>query len=477
MACLGDWSRGRGPLYTGLADALRAATARGDVPPGTRLPAERALAVALSVSRGTVVAAYDLLRSDGLLDSRQGSGTWVRPEAARPIGLLNDGEPAAAARRLSGRLVDGSPGVIDLAVSAVPGLDGLPEALLAMPCAADLEELAGGHGYQPLGLPALRERIAAYHRRDGVPTGPEQVVVTAGAQQAIALVAQLLVRPGDAVVVEAPTYPGALDVFGRLGARIVPVPAEGSWARTGALRAAVEANAPRLVYLGAACANPTGSVMAETRRREIARLADERQVYVVEDNALADVVLEGRRIPPVAAFSRTGRVLTLGSLSKVAWGGLRVGWVRGPTGFVDPLGRLKAATDLGSSALPQVVACRVLDDLPALAGRRVQLLRERRAAAQEELARLLPCWSWTEPTGGLSLWIRLPGGNADAFVQVALRHGVDVTPGSAHAVDDGCDDRLRLSYGGRPEVLREGIGRLAAAWREYEAGLGRRLAG
>jgi DNA-binding transcriptional MocR family regulator len=179
----------------------------------------------------------------------------------------------------------------------------------------------------------------------------------------------------------------------------------------------------------------------------------------------------------VAAFSRTGRVLTLGSLSKVAWGGLRVGWVRGPAAFIDGLGRLKAATDFGLSALPQVVAGRVLDDLPAIASGRQALLRARRDAAQEELARSLPSWSWTEPEGGLSLWIRLPTGDADAFAQVALRHGVDVTPGSAHAVGAGCAGHLRLSYGPAPDVIRAGIARLATAWREYEAGPIRRLAG
>jgi DNA-binding transcriptional MocR family regulator len=217
--------------------------------------------------------------------------------------------------------------------------------------------------------------------------------------------------------------------------------------------------------------------MPETRRHEVARLADDRQVYVLADDSLADVVLDGRALPSVAASSRTGRVLTLGSLSKLAWGGLRVGWVRGPTAFVDSLGRLKAATDFGQSALPQVVATRVLDDLPALAACRRALLRTRRDAAQEELARLLPEWTWAEPEGGLSLWVQLPGGSADAFVQVALRHGVDVTPGSAHAVGSGCDDHLRLSYGPAPEVLREGIARLAAAWREYAGGPVRRLAG
>jgi DNA-binding transcriptional MocR family regulator len=467
---LGHWSARSGPLYLALADALRRAVRRGDVPPGICLPAERSLATALAVSRGTVAAAYDLLRSEQLLGSRTGSGTWVRPEAARPIALLNDPTPSAPARRLSGRLIEPVPGLIDLATGSLSGLEGLPEDLFAMPGVATLERLGGGHGYLPLGLPELRARIAELHGGRGLPTRPAQIAVTSGAQQAIGLVGQLLVRPGDAVVVETPTYPGALDVFGRLGARIVPVPAESSWARAGALRAAVEANAPRLVYVLPDCANPTGRVMPEGRRREIARLADEHQVYVVEDNSLADVVLEPRGIPPVAAFSRTGRVLTLGSLSKVAWGGLRVGWLRGPAEFVDPLGRLKAATDFGMSVLPQVSALRVLDRLPAIAADRRRLVRERRDLAERELARLLPEWCWTSPEGGLSLWIRLPAGTADGLAQVALRHGVEFTPGSAHAVDGACDDHLRLSYGPPPALLREGIARLAAAWHDYAAG-------
>jgi DNA-binding transcriptional MocR family regulator len=394
----------------------------------------------------------------------------VRPEAARPIALLHDPTPSAPSRRLSGRLIEPAPGLIDLATGSLSGLEGLPEDLFTMPDPATLERLGGGHGYQPLGLPELRARIADLHRDRGLPTRPAQVAVTAGAQQAIGLVGQLLVRPGDAVVVETPTYPGALDVLGRLGARIVPVPAETSWARTAALRQAVEANAPRLVYVLPDCANPTGQVTPEGRRREIARLADEHQVYVVEDNSLADVVLEPRGIPPVAAFSRTGRVLTLGSLSKVAWGGLRIGWLRGPAEFIDPVGRLKAATDFGMSVLPQVTALRVLDRLPAIAAARRDLVRERRDLAERELARLLPEWCWTSPEGGLSLWIRLPGGTADGLAQVALRHGVEFTPGSAHAVDGACDDHLRLSYGAPPAVLREGIARLAAAWRDYAAG-------
>jgi DNA-binding transcriptional MocR family regulator len=475
-AALGPWSTRSAPLYLGLAEALRRAIRRGDIPPGSCLPAERTLAAALTVSRGTVAAAYDLLRTERVLASRTGSGTWVRREAARPITLLHDPAPGAPARRLSGRLVEPASGSVDLATGSLAGLEGLPADLFALPDLPTLERLGGGHGYQPLGLPELRARIAEHQADRGLPTRPEQVAVTAGAQQAISLVGQLLVRPGDAVIVEEPTYPGALDVFGRLGARIVPVPAGASWARAGVLREAVEANAPRLVYLLPDCANPTGQVMPESRRREIARLADEHQVYVVEDNSLADVVLEPRGIPPVAAFSRTGRVLTLGSLSKVAWGGLRVGWVRGPEEFVDPLGRLEAATDFGTSVLSQVVALRVLDDLPAIAAARRALVRERRDLAQEELARLLPEWTWTEPQGGLSLWIRLPGGTADGLAQVALRHGVEITPGSAHAVDGACDDHLRLSYGAPPAVLREGVTRLAAAWRDYAAGPVRRAA-
>jgi DNA-binding transcriptional MocR family regulator len=469
LACLGDWASGPGPLYARLADAIRRALERGDVPPSTRLPAERPLAVALVVSRGTVMAAYEQLRLAGLLESRQGSGTWVRLDAARPLALVND-DPGqgARARRLAGRLCEPVAGTVDLAKAAT-GPEHVPEAYLQPPTLQMLARLTEGHGYQPRGLPALRERICAYYGWYGLPTRRDEVLVTGGAQQAISLIAGLVVKPGDAVVVECPTYPGAVDAFTRAGARIVPIPAEASWAGTSVLREVINKNAARLVYLMPACHNPGGRVMSERRRRDIARLVDEHQIYLVEDGILADVLFDDRRLSPVAAFSSSGRVLTIGSTSKVAWGGLRVGWLRGPADLVERLGRLQASRDFGVSALPQFVVCNILDHLTEISAAQTRMLRERRDIAQAELARRLPEWTWVEPEGGLSLWIRLPFGDADDFGQVAMRHGVDFLPGSAHAVDDTLREWLRLAYAPASDLLREGIRRLADAWHQYDA--------
>jgi DNA-binding transcriptional MocR family regulator len=457
---LGDWSRGSAPLAGQLAAAIARAVERGDLPPGARLPAERLLAGSLAVSRGTVVAAYEKLREAGVLASRQGSGTWVRPDAARPVAALNDlTGTAVTARRLSSRLMEDQGGVIDLATSAAFTLDGLPPQVLALPDGGMLARLSGGHGYQPLGLPALRNALADRHEVPGTDAG--QIVVTGGGQQAIALVTDLVVRPGETVVVEAPTYPGALDTFGRAGARIVAVPV----GDPGALRDAVRQHAARLVYVMPACHNPLGQPMPDAERRALARLAEEHQTYVLEDNILADLLFDGSRPPPVAAYSR--RVLSVGSLGKVAWGGFRIGWLRGPADLVDRLGRLKAAADFGLSVPSQVIACALLTHLPQIAAARRAQLRDRLALVTDTLSAQLPSWRWHEPAGGLSLWVRLPYGDADDFNQQALRHGVDFTPGSAHGTGHTHRDHLRLSFGQPTETLRDGLSRLVAAWHAY----------
>lgn len=467
LAHLGAWSIGGGPLYVRLAAAVAAAIERGDIAPGSRLPAERPLGRSLSVSRGTVMAAYERLRELGMADSRQGSGTWVRLDAGRPIDRLNDVQ--VRSRQLFARLLEDTQGVIDLTISAVSAIDDLPEDLFAAPPRDALERLGGGHGYLLLGLPALRHRIATYYAERGTDTAIEQIAVTSGAQQAISLIAQLVIKPGDAVIVESPTYPGAVDAFSRAGARLVAVPPATDWPSVSKLRAAITANAPRLVYLMPACHNPLGTVTIEQRRREIAAAIDKHEVYLVEDNILADTTFDVHRIPPIAAFSRSGRVITLGSLSKVGWGGLRTGWMRAPADIVDRIARLKAAADFGSAVQPQITACTFLDRLDEISGARRSTLRLQSDVLQDELARLIPSWTWTRPEGGLAIWARLPYGDADAFNQHAVRHGVDFTPGSAMCVDGEHLDSFRLAYGKPVEVLREGATRLARAWRAFEA--------
>jgi DNA-binding transcriptional MocR family regulator len=461
---LGDWSAGAGPLYARLAGAVRTLIENGEVAAGARLPPERPLAEALGVSRTTVVLAYRELRERGLAASRQGSGTWVprRPELARgPVpdersrSFLVDSVTRAASEEAAG--------TIGLMGACLPG-SCVPLKEEWQAAEADLAELASGTGYSPQGSPALRHAIASGFEARGLPTSPDEILVTNGAQQAIDLVGRLLVTRGDAVVLEDPTYLGAIDAFTLAGARLSSVPVGGEGAELTALRAAAQSS-PVLVYLVPSFHNPTGTVMPEPARRAVAELVEARGLALVEDESLAELGFgDEPPPPPIAAFAKRASVFTIGSMSKLYWGGLRVGWVRGPRALIARLTRLKVAADLSGSLLGQALAARLLS-------RRDEVVRARRRESRARflcLARLLrerlPDWSWQEPLGGLTLWVWLPSPSSEELARVALRHGVAIVPGPVHSPSRRFPDRLRLPYVLDEATLAEGIARLARAW-------------
>ncbi|MCA1843764.1 MAG: PLP-dependent aminotransferase family protein, partial [Actinobacteria bacterium] len=321
---LGRWSAGPGPLHRKLAEALVAAIERGDVAPGERLPAERTLSRALAVSRSTVVAAYDHLRAAGWLESRQGSGSRVR--WAAPIGGT---PPLAAYGDTSGdvifrRLIEGPGALISLAAAILPGAPAVAEAAGTF-STAELDDMVTTSGYVPLGLPALRREIAALHTRAALPTTEAQIMVTTGAQQAISLVAGLLVGRGDTVVVENPSFSGTLDALRVAGARLVPVPTDDDGADVEAIADLAERTSAAAIYVMPSYHNPTGVQLSESRRRRLARVAADLGVPVIEDNALSYAPLSDvAPLPAVATYASDGApILTVGSLSKVLWAGLR----------------------------------------------------------------------------------------------------------------------------------------------------------
>lgn len=467
LTLLGDWSAADISLYRALAITLRQLIERGDLPPGTGLPSERVLAQAMGVSRGTIMNAFDALRQDRFLDSRHGSGTHVRVDAPRPLlpdTDLSDG--AAPSRSLAGRLLEERPGVIDLAVSMLHDADAVRSILL--PTSWEEIEFAGdGHGYAPQGLHSLRQAVAGYYHDRGLRTNPQEVLISAGAQQGIDLCAALALRPGDSVVVESPTYPGAIDAFARYGAHVVSIPFDSHWEHPARLREAIETHAPRLVYLMPGTHNPTGRSIPDSRRREIARLADTHELYVIEDNTLADVEFCPRDRPLVAAYATGDHVLALGSLSKSAWGGLRVGWIRAERSLISRLARIKAAKDLSLSPINQLIAQQVLEDFDDVIELRRAQLASRAGFLRDRLRAVIPEWTFADAAGGLSLWVRLPYGSGDEFAQCALRHGVAVIPGSAHCVDGSGTAHLRITFARPEHVIENGVSRLRAAWEAY----------
>lgn len=472
LMVLGAWSSRSGPLYRRLADALRAAVERGDIPPGYRLPPERTLARLLSVSRSTVVTAYDRLREEDLVQSRQGSGTYVG-HRRRSIGLAEDRAARVVQSVVSAGLDEATPSTIELTLAALPGSDVIPVEAIAA-AAEDLREVARTHGYFPYGLPALRDAIADLLTRSGLPTRQGQVLVTCGAQQAISLSAALLVQPGDPIVIENPTFAGAIDAFRGCGATLIPIPVDAEGARIDVIRDVVLRHAPRAVYLCPTFQSPTGALMSELRRRELARVVDDLGLPVVEDNALADLAIGARPPAPVAAFTEAGPVLTIGSLSKIFWGGLRIGWIRGPEAVIDRMVRLKVVMDHATSLSSQVLAVRLLAHIDEARAVRQAQAAERLDVMRSLMTRLLPSWSPNRPDGGFVLWVRLPRGDADEFSQVALRHGVAVVPGSVASPDHTMREYLRIPYVAEPELLTEGVHRMARAWDAYLASLSTR---
>lgn len=473
VALLGGWTRAPGPLYRRLADALRAAIARGALAAGERLPPERGLAERLGVSRSTVVAAFDELENERLIVRQQGSGTRVRSqgvEHARADSNPRVSTPTtnpnrnAFFRRITNTLDE----TIDLVGAYLLTDQGLPSRFLA-DVMAQVSEFSRSSGYFPLGHPELRRAIATYLSTHGLPTTSDEVVVTTGAQQAIHLSASLFLAAGDTVVVENPTYPGALDAFAGQGARLTCIRTGRAGADVDGLAEVVARTAPRLVYLIPTFQNPVGGLMPESRRRTVARVVEDAQVALVDDESLIGLGLEELEVPPpIASFAPRASILTIGSVSKLGWGGLRVGWIRAPEEIVARLGRLKAVVDLGGSVPGQLIAAHVLDDFEALRVERRVHLCARFDLVTRALQRHLPSWSWDMPRGGLCLWVRLPYGNAFDFAEVAARHGVSIVGGPVASADASFGDYLRLPFGHEPAILEEAIRRLAAAWDAFE---------
>lgn len=462
---LGEWANDDGPIYRQLARGIGEAVERGDLPHGTVLPSERVLATTLHLSRGTVVAALQLLQEERVVERHRGSGTRVVAGSPQPA-FVRDLAAGVRARRLTSRFFRRDGTVIDLGVSLLPDSSGIPSGPFNVDLAR-ITALADGHGYHPLGLPALRHRLAELHTAAGVPTEKSQIVVTLGAQQAIALAARLLITPGDIVAVESPTYPGAIDAFSRAGARFAPVPVDTGGARPHDVTRILDNSRPRLLYIVPTAHNPTGTVMPDHRREEVVRLCDGTGTWLVEDESLSWLTFSGRAPRPMAAYARTDNILTVGSLSKVFWGGLRLGWIRAAPQVAARLGRLKAAQDLGNCTVSQAIALDLLDSLDPVLEQRRRTLQERADLLAGLLNEFLPDWRFRPPAGGLSLWVQLPTGASDDFTATALKHGVGVLAGSATTADDSHLDYIRLSYADTPDRLTEAAQRLRDAWHEH----------
>lgn len=444
---------GARPAYRHLARAISALILDGRIALHVRLPAERDLAAALRTSRTTVTAVYDLLREGGYARSRQGAGTWTAlPEGRAPSGV----------RRL---LTTAEDTAIDLARAAPT----LPPGTLADALARVTPRLTdheGTPGYHPFGLPDLRAALAERFTRRGLPTVPEQILVTSGAQHALSLVLALLCRPGDRVLTENPSYPNALEAMRRARLRSAAVPVTDDGWDIEIVESAFR-QMPRLAYLVPDFHNPTGLLMPEGERARVLRAARRSGAWLVVDETLAELALDVPAPAPLASHAAPGgaggQVITIGSMSKTHWAGLRVGWLRAPARLVTELAGQRVATDMGGSVLDQLLALDLLDRADGMPADRLERLRGRRNALAAALTEQLPRWTWRLPPGGLSFWVDLGEPVAAALAERALDHGVRIEGGSHFATEPGVfEQRLRIPYTLPADTLREAVCRLAA---------------
>jgi len=452
---LGSWSEASGPAYRSLAERLRLLIADGRIMPGARLPSERELTDALGVSRTTVASAYRELRDRGYLTSKRGSGSVTSLPSRLEPELGRHHAPGIDTGGLYDFTCAASPAVAGLSTAFAEALDDLP-AHLATP------------GYHPQGIPELRAEIAARYAERGLPTTPDQIIVTAGALAATSIAVRAMTQIGDRVLTESPTHPNSVDAIRRSGARVVAVPmSPGGWDLP-LLEATIRQTAPRAAWLVVDFQNPTGWLMSDADRQRLANAFARARTTAIIDETLFELSLDGQRMPaPFASFD-PGGVITVGSASKSLWGGLRIGWLRVPESLVARILDARASLDLGAPVLEQLVVARLLRS--SLVEERRAGLALRRDALASALTSLLPDWRFELPGGGLSLWCELPAAVGSSLVGVAQRHGVLLVAGSRFSPDGGLESFIRLPYTLDPDTLRDAVQRLADSYAGLAAG-------
>jgi GntR family transcriptional regulator/MocR family aminotransferase len=474
------------PLYQQIEVFLRQGIQSGALLPETRLPASRQLAADLGVNRITVENAYAELEADGLVYRRLGSGTFIAPPfilSAEP-GDKSDADKAwpewqqdlrdqrrfpnlpmqAQLREVSGNtsVISFAEGVSDSRLCPAEEFRKVIQTVLRRD---GIEAFSYGDraGYLP-----LRTTIAHILANQGIPAHADNILITSGSQQALALVVQLLLKTGELILVENPTYAGALDLFRSLGLRIVGIPLDEKGMQVDILEEFLRDLKPRLIYTIPNFQNPTGTCLSGHRRRQLIALANRYNVPILEDDFVGDLRYDGRAQPALKALDPGGRVIMAGTFSKMLMPGLRVGYLVAEGPVYEQLVAYKRVNDLASSNLVQrsLEAYITVGRYQAHLRRACQFYRKRRNAMVAAVVHHLPAnVRFHSPQGGLFLWLRLPEGfSSDELFPLALEEGVAFNPGSLFFLDGIDQGWMRLNFTtNSPEVIESGVKRVGRA--------------
>lgn len=440
------------PVYRQVFEYLKDEIVSGHLPRGSRLPATRKLAEDFGLNRSTILAAFALLEEHRLIRSFVGRGSFVvgkPPEPSAPSdGIINFA---------SGRPLADSHPVELFRLSA--------EEVLAQQDLGAVLQLGSSYGYAPL------RRYLIEQARQAEVAGPEdEVLITSGCQQALDLLQRVLIRPGDAVAIEDPVYPGLKNLFLAAGARVVGIPLTEEGMALDYLERVVERERPKMLVVTPNFQNPTGVCLGMDERARIVNLCESAGITLVENDTYAGMRYRGATMPGLKAMAGA-EVVLLRTFSKVSFPGLRVGWVVGPRGLLARLAEAKKNSDLHSDHLSQAILLRFAES-----GRlEAHLERVKRHGLQQldtmltSLKRSMPEGAfWTEPEGGMNVWVRLPDPiDTSAAAERAAREGVTYLPGRYFEVSRPASSALRLNFSGLSlEEIRVGIETLGRIFKE-----------
>jgi 2-aminoadipate transaminase len=444
------------PLYRQVAEQIRALIRSGTLPQGGRLPTVRRLASDLGLTRLTIQSAYTELQAQGLVESFVGRGTFVAARSAvlPPVGIPS--APQAPVSWISqgdfaelGRMTE-RPNLLSFA-QAMPAPESYPSRELGRSLRAALDDPAA-LSYGPMqGEAGLRDQVSQLLLDRGIAASPDAVVITSGAQQGIDLVLRVAcAAPDDVVLVEEPTYPGAIELAARRGQRLVGIPRDEKGLSLPALEAACRLFHPRVLYTVPTFHNPTGASLNAEQQAALLRVARAHQLLLVEDDVYGLLAYDEPAPRALKAADEDQRVIYITSFSKVLAPGLRLGAIIAPAEHLPQLVAARHSNDLISSPLLQRALADYLHrgHLDAHLQRVRRLYRERRDAMLAALERSLPGCAWTRPGGGLSIWVALPDGVSERdFYLAAIEHGVGIAPGKAFFPRPQTRAFMRLSFG------------------------------
>ncbi|MGE7912945.1 PLP-dependent aminotransferase family protein [Lysinibacillus xylanilyticus] len=471
-----DWKpdrQAKKAIYKQLAEYIEKGIADGTFPPDKPLPSERYLASALSLNRSTVVNAYDELESMGLIERNRGSGTTISKDI---WGITKKRIPSWNRYIEAGSFLPSQPVTQKIRKEAVEhklinlASGELSEELFPKSFLSEItstRSFIGSLGYDhPLGNEILRNTLTKHAKKSrGIETNPSSILITSGAQQALHLIVQCLLKPGDAIAIEDPSYNYNLPIFKSAGIKVHYLPVDKDGMNPEDLLSLYKKHRIKMIFLNPYFQNPTGSLLNKKKKEAILDISSKFGIPVVEDDPYSLTAFSGEKISTLKSMDRNGNVLYISSLSKIVASGLRIGWIIGPTSVIERLSDAKQQVDFGHSSYTQWIANDFLESenfhihikslIKELEKRRDKIIKSLDTYLKDQV-------EYSIPQGGIHIWCKiLKNYNEIQLLEESIKRGVIYVPGSTLGSKDGF---VRFTFAKEDEdSIDEGIKRFAEA--------------